>query len=472
MYFASLYGDTARILETMLAYCKAFSKNIGHHFTRETIRLSAMTGSAGVEIGGDTTARVFGLNCKTVTIGEIERFKDTRLNIVDEASFASHETLEVLSEKLQAYTECNAQIYGNIAMVFIGDFCQLPTIGGKRIYDCAQSIYWEQALNQLVELEGHHRYADDPALGKAMASARNGDATELRMMLKMREIKPNKLTIPPGMEARYATFCNKKRASINANIFRQYLQTYHDTQAQMEIPCGCLIIRGTAIWGTSRNKLGNAAHKILWENCSDADVKHCGKQLADPFLSLFYGCELMVNDNIDVKNGIANGTCCQFVKAVLKQGKDVEAMQVHGYWVNSVDINDVDHIVLRFDVSYDPKFQGTFKLRPRERSFMVSYPMDEGLLGKKSANVNLKLTHFPIIGNFATTGHKLQGKTMANLVIAEWRNIENWAYVVLSRVRTLTGIFLLEALPDSISFAPAPEYLLMMERLRKYILAT
>ena len=132
----------------------------------------------------------------------------------------------------------------------------------------------------------------------------------------------------------------------------------------------------------------------------------------------------------------------------------------------------MDHIVLCFDVSYDPKFHGTFKLRPRERSFMVSYPMDGELLGKKSANVNMKLTHFPIIGNFATTGHKLQGKTMENLVIAEWRNVENWAYVVLSRVRTLKGIFLLEALPDCISFAPAPEYLLMMERLRKYILAT
>ena len=76
-------------------------------------------------------------------------------------------------------------------------------------------------MNQLVELEGHHRYANDPELGKAMASARNGDATELRKMLKMREIKPNKLTIPPGMEARFATFTNKKRATINALIFRQ-----------------------------------------------------------------------------------------------------------------------------------------------------------------------------------------------------------------------------------------------------------
>jgi hypothetical protein len=38
--------------------------------------------------------------------------------------------------------------------------------------------------------------------------------------------------------------------------------------------------------------------------------------------------------------------------------------------------------------------------------------------------------HALAIGNFATTGHKLQGKTMANWVIAEWRNIETWAYLV------------------------------------------
>jgi hypothetical protein len=60
---------------------------------------------------------------------------------------------------------------------------------------------------------------------------------------------------------------------------------------------------------------------------------------------------------------------------------------------------------------------------------------------------------------------------MTNLVIAEWRDVENWAYVVLSRVRTLTDdIFLSEALPDSFSFAPRPEYLLMMEQLRKSII--
>ena len=61
---------------------------------------------------------------------------------------------------------------------------------------------------------------------------------------------------------------------------------------------------------------------------------------------------------------------------------------------------------------------------------------------------------------------------MANLVIAEWRDTENWAYVVLSRVKTGAGIFLLDALPEHYLFAPAPEYLSMMGHLRNTILAT
>ena len=74
--------------------------------------------------------------------------------------------------------------------------------------------------------------------------------------------------------------------------------------------------------------------------------------------------------------------------------------------------------------------------------------------------------------NFATTGNKLQGKTMAKLVIAEWRDTENWAYVVLSRVKTLAGIFLLNALPDHYSSTPAPEYISMIKRLRSTISAS
>jgi hypothetical protein len=74
--------------------------------------------------------------------------------------------------------------------------------------------------------------------------------------------------------------------------------------------------------------------------------------------------------------------------------------------------------------------------------------------------------------NHATTGHKLQGKTIESLVIAEWSKVRNWAYVVLSHVRTLGGLFLTKPIPEEINFSPASDYLDMMANLRKRILAT
>jgi hypothetical protein len=57
-------------------------------------------------------------------------------------------------------------------------------------------------------------------------------------------------------------------------------------------------------------------------------------------------------------------------------------------------------------------------------------------------------------------------------VIAQWSSVKNWAYVVLSRVRTLAGLFLEKPIPDNIDFTPNPDYLDMMARLRERILFT
>lgn len=56
---AHIYIIQAKLIDTALNYCQAFSDNIDYQFTNKTIRLTAMTGSAAVEIGGDTAARQF-----------------------------------------------------------------------------------------------------------------------------------------------------------------------------------------------------------------------------------------------------------------------------------------------------------------------------------------------------------------------------------------------------------------------------
>jgi hypothetical protein len=102
--------------------------------------------------------------------------------------------------------------------------------------------------------------------------------------------------------------------------------------------------------------------------------------------------------------------------------------------------------------------------------FKLKFPIVEfGQKMKVPAEVDLM--HFPVGLNHATTGHKLQGKSVDSLVIVEWSIVKNWAYVVLSRVRSLEGLFLLKPIREDIDFEPKIEYLNMMVRLRESKLA-
>jgi hypothetical protein len=68
----------------------------------------------------------------------------------------------------------------------------------------------------------------------------------------------------------------------------------------------------------------------------------------------------------------------------------------------------------------------------------------------------MKLTQFPINIDLGTTCHKLQGKSKPFLVITEFDYAtENWIYVALSRVKTLSGLFLLRPLNFGRNFAPS-----------------
>jgi hypothetical protein len=82
--------SSAKLLEDVLAYAKLFSQNISHPFSRQTIRVTAMT-AAAMEIGGVTTASEFHyMRTKPMLRRMIDSHKETRLNIIDEVSFAGY----------------------------------------------------------------------------------------------------------------------------------------------------------------------------------------------------------------------------------------------------------------------------------------------------------------------------------------------------------------------------------------------
>jgi hypothetical protein len=123
--------------------------------------LTAITGAAATEIGGRTSASVFKYMRRTdhTSFKDIEFFQDTRLSVIDEISFAAyHSVLVKISENLKEFTECQKYICGKHAICFLGDFCQLEATGGDCIYKKRNGIYWEQALNCMVELKGTHQF--------------------------------------------------------------------------------------------------------------------------------------------------------------------------------------------------------------------------------------------------------------------------------------------------------------------------
>ena len=61
------------------------------------------------------------------------------------------------------------------------------------------------------------------------------------------------------------------------------------------------------------------------------------------------------------------------------------------------------------------------------------------------------MTKFPVNSNIATTGHKLQGQTKKRVIVTSWNlRVNNWIYVILSRVRTLDRLLLVNKLDDDL----------------------
>ena len=255
-----------------------------------------MTGTAAMDIGGQTTSKEFGLR-RTRTYAnhdEINSFKDTRLCVVDEISFATYgHDLHKLSRHMKGFTECNEWYYGSVAIVFLGDFCQLEPINGDCIYD-AQGGLWEGELNCLVELHGTWRFKDCPEMMHIMPTWRNeGLSEEDRKILNSRVIDGVKVKMPDVLSTQFAAYYNAKRAIVNTEIFKMYLKRYHGNATKHNIPKTAIVIKANARWGKSKLPLSFGQRKVLFEQCTEADVQNGNREHCDPLLCLYSGCPLM-----------------------------------------------------------------------------------------------------------------------------------------------------------------------------------
>jgi hypothetical protein len=461
-------GKTA-VIDLLMEYAREYCSYLDNfEFTSRTIVVTAMTGVAATILMGETIHSAAYLNQKRpIEAEQVELWQSTRLLIIDEISFASKEDFVELHNKLRQLKQCLHLPYGGLHIIFAGDMRQLEPVGtgkkgqGKKpVYteDCPEFKDW---MNCFIELHGMHRFKDDTEWGNLLSRFRDGEVT-MTDIDTINECVVNPQTRLPK-DIKYATYFNRDRDSINVALFQERCKTIYHATGNTE---DSIMIFSDNIRAQDSTKVYKPFQNSMtfWQHCGEDDVKFPrGAGRMDPVLRLYRNCRVMLPTNTDVSNGQANGTQATFEKVVLKPGQQFQNVLLDGTIpVPAVLASQVSYIVLRH--SNDRIRPATFSLKCKEQTFRAKIlkPRVLQTKGDEREVLKMKAIQLSLLINNATTGHKLQGSGVDSLFVHNWSYVQNWVYVMLSRVKTRAGLFCRKPLSKDLRKYAVPEALQRM----------
>jgi len=387
----------------------------------------------------------------------MRNFGMTRVIVIDECSFACADEIAKMDEKLRILKNEPKQRFGGVAIVFAGDMRQLEPVGKRPLY--AQRSDRFEWFNVYIELDGKHRFKKDPDWGNLLLRFRNGEVTKEDIdNINSRKVCHGDI-LPDGIQ--YATHRNRTRDVINTVLFQKYCR---DNVLGNGIVDGAVLILSDCLMRKTSDKTYTAmnAKQIFYNELSENDLQP-GQQKprVDPVLKLHRDCPMMMTHNQDVDAGIANGTCATLDQIVLHPMESATLVEVQvGISVKAYYASQVAALRLRHQSqSFNPR---VFEIKSDEYAVKAQWPVVRGVNEIMSSNINaveevpMKIHQFAVVRNAGTTGHKLQGKSVSNIMVTEWDYSNNWAYVVLSRVREMKGLYLRTALKSDLSLYDVP----------------
>lgn len=452
----------SHVIHAARKFCHRFSQAIGVIFNANSFFLTAYLGSAAALWGGITIHSAAHLCKKRITDDLKEEWKDVRILIIDEVSYFSLADLKNLDRKLKTLRSC-AQIYGGVSIVFAGDFHQLHPIGSGKPFYYEYTLLWHGSINSAVTLENNHRFADDPLFGELLGRIRQG----LQTSEDIETINSRHVTDPAELPRSHEEYCyacpqNIERNSVSEGMFESCIKN-NPTLDTFEHPPDDVVVIESNI-SSKHKRCSRKFHDYVFRNCGDAQVRTHRNKRVDPALKWYPGIHLMINSNDNLKEERGNGTLCRGLKLKLKDGATPRWKNYNGKKVYTININDIEYMLCEHWLEKKDREAGKkakqFKLFPEETTVMINLP----LAGQKLNVGGFKIKQFGVNSNIATTGHKLQGMSKDKIIVTSWSyKFKNWIYVILSRVRTLDGLHLLQKLKPTHNFT-VDEELLREER--------
>ncbi len=128
--------------------------------------------------------------------------------MIDEVSFMSNSTLQMLNKKLTPIGQTNKSFGGfTIIFIFIGDFRQLEPVCSKEtdlMLSTLSSMEWCQKINAIIILNNEHCFREDPEYGRMLKKMWEGDLDpEDRERINTRVSGFNGLELPSMLQGEY-----------------------------------------------------------------------------------------------------------------------------------------------------------------------------------------------------------------------------------------------------------------------------
>jgi ATP-dependent DNA helicase PIF1 len=357
------------------------------NYTHTGLHITASTGIAAVNIGGQTLHSWSGIGLGNLPLEQIiqnlfsakfnrirRRIKTAHMLAIDEISMISAKTFDLLNNLFKAVRE-NDRPFGGLQLILFGDFLQLPPIERNSNYHfCFHSEAWRELELRTFILKKVFRQQDE-SLVRLLDNIRFGNiGTEDIEILQSRFNLRDENNIKPTM-----------------------LVT-HNTQVE-------------TINNHELNKISQATQIFNAEFSGDISKfdflrKNC---LAGEVLKLKLGAQVMMLKNTYQKESVINGSL-GIIKDFSPKGNYPIVEFQNG---KVLTIYPEEWLLERFD---------------HEKNEMVT---------------EAKMIQMPLLLSWAITIHKAQGMTL-DKVRCNLSNVfaDGQIYVALSRVRTLEGLYI------------------------------
>ncbi|KAJ8025727.1 ATP-dependent DNA helicase PIF1 [Holothuria leucospilota] len=414
------------------ALLRYYSSVPGNNPDDTHILLMAPTGKAAYGIQGYTIHNALqipanqGYDYKALTAERLNtlqaKYHNLKIIFIDEISMVGNKMLRFIDQRLQQIMG-SKKVFGGVSIIAVGDLFQLKPVQDGWIFNDLNTDYGPLATNlwkelfTAFELTEIMRQKDDQRFAEMLNRLREGKQTEEDLMcLKTREVPPE--SIPS-----HATHLFQTNAKVNAHNEKMF--SLLDI-TKVEVPSNDIIT----------GDVSNTIKKKMISLIPHDSNKTMGLMNK---LSLGIGQRVDLCINVSVDDGLINGAS-GIVKYIDRgQGQKIEVVwiQFDDHQIGKI-FRDSRKELLHSDIC--PMWTPITRVA---RQFRIG----------RYKNAEIMRKQFPLRPAAAKTVHRCQGDTLKEVAIdMSGRAVQcHIHYVALSRVTSITGLYIYDLNPAKIS---------------------